>query len=221
MNKEEIKDIITIEKLEDEIKLGERSVEIDTKIQAAELRDIVKNIKAVMRDKNIKSLSAPALGYQRRIFCLDYSDLEIKTYVNPVIAQAKGLQLSIESCTSIPGKRYMRPRNNDIMVIYQTPTGKIEQRQLIGLAAIVFQHEMDHLDGILLNDVGIEVADDYEDWPDHLKEEFAKEYLDSLDLLNKELQQEIDNDEDLKKIEDATEFITKVYEGEVKLEPSY
>lgn len=221
MNKDELKDIITIEKLEDEIKLGERSVEIDTKIQAAELRDIVKNIKAVMRDKNIKSLSAPALGYQRRIFCLDYSDLEIKTYVNPVIAQAKGLQLSIETCTSIPGKRYMRPRNNDIMVIYQTPTGKIEQRQLIGLAAIVFQHEMDHLDGILLNDVGIEVADDYEDWPDNLKENFAKDYLDSLDLLNKEIQQEIANDEDLKKIEDATEFITKVYEGEVKLEPSY
>lgn len=221
MNKDELKDIITIEKLEDEIKLGERSVEIDTKIQAAELRDIVKNIKAVMRDKNIRSLSAPALGYQRRIFCLDYSDLEIKTYVNPVIAQAKGLQLSIETCTSIPGKRYMRPRNNDIMVIYQTPTGKIEQRQLIGLAAIVFQHEMDHLDGILLNDVGIEVADDYEDWPDNLKENFAKDYLDSLDLLNKEIQQEIANDEDLKKIEDATEFITKVYEGEVKLEPSY
>lgn len=221
MNKDELKDIITIEKLEDEIKLGERSVEIDTKIQAAELRDIVKNIKAVMRDKNIKSLSAPALGYQRRIFCLDYSDLEIKTYVNPIIAQAKGLQLSIETCTSIPGKRYMRPRNNDIIVIYQTPTGKIEQRQLIGLAAIVFQHEMDHLDGILLNDVGIEVADDYEDWPDNLKENFAKDYLDSLDLLNKEIQQEIADDEDLKKIEDATEFITKVYEGEVKLEPSY
>lgn len=221
MNRDELKDIITIDKLEDEIKLGERSVEIDTKIQAAEIRDIVKNIKAVMRSKNIKSLSAPALGYQRRIFCLDYSDLEIKTYINPIIAQAKGLELSIESCTSIPGKRFMRPRNNDIMVIYQTPTGKIEQRQLIGLAAIVFQHEMDHLDGLLLNDVGIEVADDYEDWPDKLKEEFVTDYLDSLDLLHKQVQDEINNDEDLKKIEDATEFITKVYEGEVKLEPSY
>ena len=221
MNKDELKDIITIEKLEDEIKLGERCVEIDTKIQASEIRDIVKNIKAVMREKGIRSLSAPALGYQRRIFCLDYSDLEIKTYVNPVIAQAKGLELSIETCTSIPGKRYMRPRNNDIMVIYQTPTGKIEQRQLVGLAAIVFQHEMDHLDGLLLNDVGVEVADDFEDWPDNLKENFVRDYLDSLDLLNKQIQDEISNDEDLKKIEDATEFITKVYEGEVQLEPSY
>lgn len=221
MNKEDIKDIITIEKLEDEIKLGERAVEIDTKIQAAELRDIVKNIKAVMRSKNLKSLSAPALGYNRRIFCLDYSDLEIKTYVNPIIAQAKGLELSIEKCSSIPGKRFIRPRNNDIMVVYQTPTGKIEQRQLIGLAAIVFQHELDHLDGLLLNDVGVEIPDDFEEWPEAIRLDFTREYLDSLDLLNKQVQEEIDNDEDLKKIEDATDFMTKVYKGEVQLEPSY
>ena len=215
----EIKEIITTEKLEDEIKLGERSVEIDTKIQAADIRQITKDIKAVMRAKGIKSLSAPAIGYQRRIFCLDYSDLEIKTYINPIIAQAKGLELSIETCTSIPGKRFMRPRNNDIMVVYQTPTGKIENRQLLGLAAIVFQHEMDHLDGLLLSDVGIEVPEDYEKWSDEDKEEFAKDYLDSLDLLNKTIQEEIDKDEELKKIRDAEKFMTSVYKGEIEIAP--
>lgn len=215
----EIRDIITTDKIEDEIILGERSVEIDTKVQAAEVREITKAIKSVMREKNLKSLSAPAIGYQRRIFCLDYSDLEIKTYINPVIGDAKGLELSIETCSSIPGKRFMRPRNNDITVVYQTPTGKIETRRLIGLAAIVFQHEMDHIDGLLLKDVGIEVPDDYEEWSDEDKKEFAEDYLDGLDLLRKAVQEEIDNDDDLKKIQDAEKFMTGVYKGEIEIAP--
>lgn len=215
----EIRDIITTDKIEDEIILGERSVEIDTKVQAAEVREITKAIKSVMREKNLKSLSAPAIGYQRRIFCLDYSDLEIKTYINPVIGDAKGLELSIETCSSIPGKRFMRPRNNDITVVYQTPTGKIETRRLIGLAAIVFQHEMDHIDGLLLKDVGIEVPDDYEEWSDEDKQEFAEDYLDSLDLLRKTVQEEIDRDDDLKKIQDAEKFMTGVYKGEIEIAP--
>lgn len=214
----EIKEIITIEKIEDEIKLGERSTEIDTKNQATELREIVKALKDTMREKGLKSLSAPAIGYQRRIFCIDYSDLEIKTYINPVIANAKGIELSCETCTSIPGVRYTRPRNNDITVIYQSPTGKIEQRQLIGLAAIVFQHELDHLDGILLKDIGVEIPDDYDNWSDEQKEEFAKDYLDSLDLLTKEVQKEIENDPELKQIQDAADFMAGVYKGEIQLD---
>lgn len=220
MKQENKKTIITTNNLEDEIKLSDRSIEIDVHTQAAEVREITKAIKATMRANNLKSLSAPAIGFKRRIFCIDFADLEIKTYVNPIIAQAKGLQLSIETCSSIPGKRFMRPRNNDIMVMYQSPTGKMEQRQLVGLAAIVFQHEMDHIDGLLLSDVGVEVADDYETWTDKEKEEFTKDYLDSLDLLHQEVQNEIDNDEDLKKIQDAEKFITGVYKGEIQIESS-
>lgn len=214
----DIRDIITTEKIEDEIQLGERCLEIDAKNQASELREIVKAIKDTMRAKGLNSLSAPAIGFKRRIFCIDFKDLEIKTYINPIITRADGLELTLETCSSIPGKRFMRPRNVDIDIMYQSPTGKPEGRQLIGMAAKIFQHEMDHIDGLLLSDVGVEVPDDYETWSDEQKQEFASDYLDSLDLLSKELQKEIDEDPELKEIEKATEFMTKVYKGEVQIE---
>jgi peptide deformylase len=46
--------------------------------------------------------------------------------------------------------------------MYQKPAGAIETRQLVGLAAIVFQHEVDHLEGLLLSDVGLEIDSDFE-----------------------------------------------------------
>ena len=147
-----VKDIIT-----DELQLSERAVEIDVRTQAAEMREIIKALKDTMRAKGLSSLSAPAIGYNRRIFCIDFKDSEIKTFINPIIAQAKGMQLSVEKCVCIPDKEFMRPRNNDLMIVYQRPTGQIENRQIVGLSAIVFQHEMDHLDGLLISDVGIQI----------------------------------------------------------------
>ena len=91
-----VKDIVT-----DELQLSERAVEIDVRTQATEMREIIKALKDTMREKGLSSLSAPAIGYNRRIFCIDFKDSEIKTFINPIIAQAKGMQLSIEKCVCI------------------------------------------------------------------------------------------------------------------------
>ena len=96
-----VKDIVT-----DELQLSERAVEIDVRTQAAEMREIIKALKDTMRAKGLSSLSAPAIGYNRRIFCIDFKDSEIKTFINPIIAQAKGMQLSIEKCVCIPDKEF-------------------------------------------------------------------------------------------------------------------
>ena len=169
-----VKDIIT-----DELQLSERAVEIDVRTQATEMREIIKALKDTMRAKGLSSLSAPAIGYNRRIFCIDFKDSEIKTFINPIIAQANGMQLSIEKCNCIPGKEFMRPRNNDLMIIYQRPTGQIENRQIVGMSAIVFQHELDHLDGLLLSDVGIEIDEDFHNATEEEKQEIIHAYLDA------------------------------------------
>ena len=207
-----MKDIIT-----DELKISERAVEIDIKTENKEMRDIIKEIKDTMRKKNLKSLSAPAIGYSKRIFCIDFSDLEIKTFINPIIMEAKGISLSKETCTSIPGKTYIRPRNNDLAVVYQSPTGKVESRQIVGMAAYVFQHEMDHLDGILLSDIGLEIDDDFEQASEEDRMEVINAYLDCLDLKQKEISTEIENDPELKQISDASKFMESVYKGETEL----
>ena len=208
-----VKEIIT-----DEIALSERAVEIDVRTQATEMREIVKALKDTMRANNLSSLSAPAIGYNRRIFCIDFKDSEIKTFINPIIAQAKGMQLSIEKCSSIPDKEFMRPRNNDLMIVYQRPTGQIENRQILGMSAIVFQHELDHLDGLLISDVGIEIDQDFYDATEEEREEVIAAYLDALDIKRTDVNTEIENDPELKQISDAAKFMESVYKGETQIE---
>ncbi len=209
-----VKEIIT-----DELKLCDRAVEIDVRTQAEEMREIIKSLKDTMRANNLTSLSAPAIGYNRRIFCIDFKDSEIKTFINPIIAQAKGMQLSIEKCTSIPDKEYMRPRNNDLMIIYQRPTGQIENRQIVGLSAIVFQHEMDHLDGLLISDVGIQIDQDFYDATEEERQEVINAYLDALDIKRADINTEIENNKELKQISDGIKYLEGVYKGEIKFEP--
>ena len=209
-----VKDIVT-----DELQLSERAVEIDVRTQATEMREIIKALKDTMREKGLSSLSAPAIGYNRRIFCIDFKDSEIKTFINPIIAQAKGMQLSIEKCVCIPDKEFMRPRNNDLMIIYQRPTGQIENRQIVGMSAIVFQHELDHLDGLLLSDVGIEIDEDFHNATEEEQQEVINAYLDALDIKKKEIDTEINTTPELKQLSDGIDFMESVYKGETKIEP--
>lgn len=116
-----MKEILTLD--QHEIDLSERSDEIDLRTQNAEAKEIIKELKDTIRKNKLKALSAPAIGYKKRIFCIAF-DEEIKTFINPTFS-AKGLSLSRETCTSIPGKVYIRPRNNDINVIYQDPLGRV------------------------------------------------------------------------------------------------
>ena len=209
-----VKDIVT-----DELQLSERAVEIDVRTQATEMREIIKALKDTMREKGLSSLSAPAIGDNRRIFCIDFKDSEIKTFINPIIAQAKGMQLSIEKCVCIPDKEFMRPRNNDLMIIYQRPTGQIENRQIVGMSAIVFQHELDHLDGLLLSDVGIEIDEDFHNATEEEQQEVINAYLDALDIKKKEIDTEINTNPELKQLSDGIDFMESVYKGETKIEP--
>ena len=210
------REILTLEN--NELELSERAVEIDLRTQNKEAREIISEIKKTMREKGLVSLSAPAIGYSRRIFCIDFKDKEIKTFINPIIVNAKGIQLSREKCTSIPGKEYVRPRNSEIDVMFQNPLAKPISRKLIGLAAIVFQHEMDHIDGLLLSDVGLEIDEDFDNATEEERQEVIEAYLDTLDLRQKEINQEIQEDKELKQIDDARKFMTSVYKGETKIE---
>lgn len=215
MKFQDAKDILTIDK--NELELSQRAIEIDIKTENKLMREIISALKHTIELNNIVSLSAPAIGYDKRIFCIKF-DTEIKTFINPIIIQSKGIQLSREICTSIPGKTFIRPRNNDITVIYQKPSGPSESRQLVGLSAIVFQHELDHLEGLLLSDIGLEIDDDFENASEEEREEVINYYLDSLDLKRKELEEEIQSNEELKQLSEGIKFMESVYKGETQIE---
>lgn len=210
----DVREIIT-----DETILGSRSDEVDVVKQGTLVRQVIHTIKDTMRGRNLKHLAAPVIGLPYRIFCMDFSDSEIKTFVNPIITSAEGLQLAREKCECIPDKEFIRPRNPKIKVMYQNPTGKVLQTEFVGLSAVVFQHNIDHLDGVLLSDVGLEIDEQWDKASDEEKKEVINAYLDSLDMKQKELEKEIEEDPDLKRTSDAIDFMTKVQRGEVKFEP--
>ena len=206
----ELKTIIT-----DETLLSERADEVDTIKEMKEARAIIAELKSIIRKNKLTSLSAPAIGYRKRIFCVNFSDSEIKTFINPIIVKAEGLVLSDETCTSIPGKRFILPRNNKVSIMYTSPLGKVESREVSGVAASVIQHEIHHLEGIILSDIGLEVDEMFDNATQEEREQVIGMYLDSLDIKQKELDKQIEEDADLKQIADATEFMEKVQSGEV------
>lgn len=199
-------------------KIG-RCKEIDLEKELKEAREIISNIKRTLRKTdNVIALSAPALGFDRRIFCVDYSDNEIKTYINPVIMNAVGLQLSREVCSSIPGKEYIRPRNRVIDLIFQTPTAQIKTQRFEGVAACTIQHEIDHLEGITLDDIGLEIDSDFDEATDEERQEVIDMYLDSLDMKRKTLEKEIKDDPELNVISERLRFTEALARGDIELQ---
>ena len=198
-------------------KLG-RAEEIDPCKENKLMREIISNVKRTMRKNNLVSLSAPAIGYNKRIFCIDFSDKEIKTFINPLVTNLSGMELTREVCSSIPGKEFIRPRNSTIDIIYTTPQGMIKSNSFKGLAASVIQHEIDHLDGITLADIGLEIEDDFNTATDEEKFEIINMYLDSLDMTREDLIKDFQQDENLRQEYEADKFMEMLGQGKIKLE---
>lgn len=208
-----VKEIIT-----DYVKLSERCDEYDVKKENKEFQNIILELKNTIRaNENMLGLSAPQIGYYKRVICLNFNG-DIRTFINPIITNASGFELSRETCHSIPDKTFIRTRNNKVEVTYQTPLGKIESIQLLGVAAVVFQHHLDHLDGLLLSDIGLEIEEDFDNASDEDKELIIDMYLESLDLKRKEIEEDIESDPEAKQMSDAIKFIDSVNKGETIIE---
>lgn len=209
-----VKEVLNLE----EINSIGRSQEIDHEQNMKLIREIVSDIKRTMRKNNLSSLSAPGIGHNKRIFCIDFSDNEIKSFINPVITNAEGLQLVREQCSSIPDKEYIVPRNSTIDVIYETPTGQIKTKRLQSVVAFVFQHEIDHLNGVTLDDMGLEVDSDFDEATQEEREEIINMYLDSLDLRQKYLEEVINSNEELKIVSERLRFAEALASGDIEFE---
>jgi len=73
--------------------------------------------------------------------------------INPQIIERSGdLVAGWEGCLSVPGTRGLVMRDRAISVRYLTRYGELVQQELTDFIARIFQHELDHLDGILFPD---------------------------------------------------------------------
>lgn len=111
--------------------------------EVAELgRDMLK----VMFEHNGIGLAAPQIGINKRIFVMGNA-AQSYICVNPEIISGTGDIKEQEGCLSFPGLWLHVSRYETVQVRYQDILGKTHEREFTGLAARVFQHEYDHLNG--------------------------------------------------------------------------
>jgi len=97
-------------------------------------------------------LAAPQIGRSERL-CLALIGSDVVVLINPNITwRSDTMATSEEGCLSLPDLWLNVSRPTDIVVEYLTHEGKKRERKLSGFDARVVQHEVDHLEGILITD---------------------------------------------------------------------
>jgi peptide deformylase len=112
-----------------------------------------------MRQSNGVGLAAPQVGVLMRFFVAELPEDEeagepAETYIffNPEIVKGRGEQIGYEGCLSIPGYIGEVARQERVTVQGLDEKGHSVRLRAEGYLARVFQHEIDHLDGILFTD---------------------------------------------------------------------
>lgn len=116
-----------------------------------EIEELVENMFETMYSANGVGLAAPQVGISKRMIVVDTGDLPI-ALINPVILERSGEDTSVEGCLSVPGVQGEVTRAERVCVKGMTLDGKEYEFCAEGLLARAFQHEIDHLDGILFID---------------------------------------------------------------------
>jgi len=113
-----------------------------------------------LRDAPGVGLAAPQVGIDQRVTVIEYPDDEdrpeetMRTYelINPEIIKAKGAEVGQEGCLSIPGYAADVERATYVLVRAQDRNGKEFRLKAYDWLARIFQHEIDHLQGVLMTD---------------------------------------------------------------------
>jgi peptide deformylase len=146
-----------------------RKVSLAIDADYPDLEKLISNMKETMYNASGVGLAAPQIGKAIRLFLIDASpfaedeDLSEKdravlktfnrVFINAQIIEEQGEEWTFnEGCLSIPDVREDVSRQPKITIEYQDEDFNKHTETLEGLAARVFQHEYDHIEGVLFTD---------------------------------------------------------------------
>ena len=157
-------------------------------IKSENTQKIIEKMIKTMRKHNGAGLAANQIYEPIRICIIEVLDnprykhlnsIPLKILINPKVIIKKDTATfnSYEGCLSVPNLRGKVRRYNSINVTYYTKDAKKITENIKGLESIVYQHEIDHLDGYLFTD---KVEDNstlvtYENYQKYYEEEYKKE----------------------------------------------
>ena len=109
-------------------------------------------LETVRADEGRAAIAANQIGVLKRVFVAAMEDREY-VLVNPVIEErTEETETDFEGCLSIPGIGVEVERHRGVVVLGQDPEGDPLRFDVDGSVARMMQHEIDHLDGILMLD---------------------------------------------------------------------
>jgi peptide deformylase len=136
-----------------------------------ELEQLFADMIEAMRERTGVGLAAPQVGKSIRFMLAENKETgEIKPYVNPQIVEfSEERDLGPEGCLSFPGLYGDVIRSKSVKVRYQDLDFETHEEEASGFYARVLQHEIDHLNGVLLIDRAVDGL--YEIKPEDEEEE--------------------------------------------------
>ncbi|SFX51490.1 peptide deformylase [Thermoactinomyces sp. DSM 45891] len=119
----------------------------------ARLHKLLDDMAETMYDANGVGLAAPQVAISKRVIVVDVGD-QLYEVINPEIIEKRGEQFNPpEGCLSIPNLLGEVRRADYIKVVGQDRNGHSIEIEADGFLSRAFQHEVDHLNGILFPDV--------------------------------------------------------------------
>lgn len=141
--------------------LRQKSVAVEN-IHNAEIQKLIDDLLATVAQANGVGIAAPQVGVNKRLFIVasrpnprypHAPKMEPTAMINPeIIAHSPQIVKGWEGCLSVPGIRGLVPRYQAIAIEYTDRHGNLQQQELTDFVARIFQHEYDHLDGIVFVD---------------------------------------------------------------------
>lgn len=126
------------------------------------IQKLIDNLISTVAQANGVGIAAPQVAQSYRLFIVasrpnprypNAPEMEPTAILNPrVIGHSDDVVKGWEGCLSIPGIRGLVPRYRAIEVEYTSRNGKLQRREFTDFVARIFQHENDHLDGIVFLD---------------------------------------------------------------------
>jgi peptide deformylase len=118
---------------------------------------LIARMQATLKDEGGVGIAAPQVGVNRRVVLVQRLDREpekpVRAYLNPEILEySRETVVDWEGCLSIPAGFGKVRRAESVVVAYDAEGGERATERVSGFTARIFQHEIDHLNGILFID---------------------------------------------------------------------
>jgi peptide deformylase len=142
---------VTIEGVDEILRQPARALR-DDEFATDELRQLAADMVETMRAENGAGIAAQQVGESIRICIVDTEDGPAALCNPTIVRRSKKVDVDVEGCLSCPGKEIPVARAREVDVKARTVEGEAINFTARQFLARVVQHELDHLDGILIVD---------------------------------------------------------------------